>query len=415
MDNSSVTRAVITGVGVVAPNGIGRDAFWQTLKEGRSGVSPITVFDPGLFKAHQAGEVADFDAESFLGEKGLRNLDRSTRFLCAAAKMSLEDAGFTVKTDDLSEVGVVTATTLSAIWNIAEFSKETVVDGPQFVNPAIFPSTTMNAPSSQVSIWFKIKGFNTTISTGYTASLDALKYAVDFIKFNRAKAILVAGVEGLSFQSFVGFHKIGFLAGINGQELSCPFDKRRNGIILGEGAGVLVIEEEEAARKRGARIYAKIDSVENCFDAYRSGKYHPYAEGLKNSMNLALKKSGLDKDKITYINAAANSVPLQDKLESFAIKEVFGAAAQNLAVTSIKSMLGESFSAAGILQLIAAIGSITQNFIPPTINYLEFDPDCDLDYVTEGSRSVKVDSVLINNFGPGGNNASAIISRYNHI
>jgi len=405
-------RIVITGVGVIASNGIGKEKFWQALKDGHSGIRPITVFDPSLFKTHLAGEVINFDVESFLGAKGLRNLDRSTKFLCSAAKLALDDANLNITEENTDEIGIVTATTLSVIWNIAEFGRDAVQDGPQFVNPANFPSTTVNAPSSQVSIRFNIKGFNTTVSTGYAASLDALKYAVDFIKLGRAKAVLIAGVEGLSFQSFTGFYKIEFLAGIKGEEISCPFDKLRNGIILGEGAGVFIIEDEDYAKRRGAKIYAEIKAVENYFDAYRSGKYHPHAEGLKNTMSKALKSSNLNKNDIGYISASANSVVLQDKLETIAIKEIFEGHAKELPISSIKSMIGETFSVAGILQIIASVGSFNKDFIPPTINYRVKDEDCDLDYVVEGWRKVRLNNILINNFGPGGNNASAIVSRY---
>lgn len=405
-------RVVITGVGVIAPNGIGKESFWQGLKAGRSGVRSITAFDPGLFKTHLAGEVVDFEAESILGTKDLKNIDRSTKFLWAASKQALEDAGLEINKDNAVKIGLVTATTISVVWNIAEFSKEIVQDGPQYVNPAIFPGTTINAPSSQVSIRLGIKGFNSTISTGFTASLDALKYAVDFLKRERAEAILVAGVESLVFQSFAGFYKMDFLAGIKGEEVSCPFDKRRNGIILGEGAGVVVIEEEAHARTRNARVYAEVKSVEGAFDTYRSGKYHPYAKGLKISMTNALQEASLQKKDIDCISASANSVVLQDRLETIAIKEVFGDCAAKIPVSAIKSMLGESLSAGGMFQLIASVGSFQQDFIPPTINYALKDEECDLDYVTEGQRNSTPKNILINNFGPGGSNASAVLSRY---
>lgn len=403
---------MITGVGVISPIGIGKEEFWQSLKEGRSGIRRISVFDPGLFKAHLAGEVINFDVESFLGAKGLRNIDRSTRFLCSAAKLALEDAGFEITADNTDDVGVATGTTISVIWNISEFSKEAAEEGPQFVNPAGFPGTTINAPSSQVSIRFNIKGFNATISTGYTAGLDSLKYALDFIRFGRVKAVLVAGVEALSFQNFVGFYNLGFLAGINGEEISCPFDKRRNGIILGEGSCVLLVEDEEFARKRNAKIYARILSVENFFDAYRSGKYQPQAEGLKKVISRALKNSGINKNRLDYISAAANSVVLQDRLETMAIREDFQDSAVKIPVSSIKSMIGETLSAAGLFQIAASIGAMEQGFIPPTINYSVRDPECDLDYVPNEARQAKVHNVLISNFGPGGNNAAVIISKY---
>jgi 3-oxoacyl-[acyl-carrier-protein] synthase II len=412
MSHTAEPRVAITGVGVISPNGIGKEEFWQALKEGRSGIRQISVFDSRLFKAHLAGEVINFDVESFLGVKGLRNTDRSTKFLCSAAKLALDDARLKITEENTDDIGVVTATTLSVIWNISEFSKEAAVEGPQFVNPAGFPGTTINAPSSQISIRFNIKGFNTTVSTGYTASLDALKYAVDFIRLGRVRAVLVAGVEALSFQNFVGFYNLGFLSGIDAQELSCPFDKRRNGIILGEGSVALLIEDEEYAKIRKANIYARILSVENSFDAYRSGKYHPRAEGLKKAISKALTNSGINKDAIDYICASANSVVQQDKLETLAIKEDFGELAAKIPVSSIKSMTGENLSAAGVFQIACAIGAIEQGFIPPTINYKEKDPECDLDYVPNKSREAKVKNVLVNNFGPGGNNAAAIISKY---
>ncbi|MFA5361873.1 MAG: beta-ketoacyl-[acyl-carrier-protein] synthase family protein [Candidatus Omnitrophota bacterium] len=404
-------RVVITGVGVVAPNGIGKEAYWKALKEGTSGIRPITVFDPGFFKARQAGEVPDFNAEDFLGAKGLRNMDRSTKLLCSAAKLAITDADLKITEDNTNDIGVVTATTLSVVFNIAEFTKDAETDGPKHVNPAKFPSTTINSPSSQVSIWFKIKGFNATVSTGYTAGIDALKYAVDFIRLGRAKAVLVAGVEALFFQSYVGFLKLDFLAGIKGEEVSCPFDKRRNGIILGEGAGVVVIEDEEYAKARGAKMYAEVKGIGNLFDPFRSGKYNPRADGLKRSIVEALKSSGVGTDEIDYICASANSVEQQDRLETMIIKEVLGENAQSTPVSSIKSMIGEAMSASGVLQIIASVGALEEYFIPPTINYKEPDPACDLDYVVNEARIKRLGNILINNFGPGGNNAACVLSR----
>jgi len=404
-------RIVITGVGVLAPNGIGKQAFWQALKEGKSGIKPITIFNPGFFKSKQAGEISDFNAEEFLGSKGLQNIDRATKLVCSAAKLALEDSELQITERNTDNIGVVTGTTL-VLWNIAELSREMVEDGPQFVTAGIFPGTTMNSASSQISIRHKIKGFNTTISTGYTASLDALKYAANFIKLNRAKVALVAGVEGLTFAGFTGFYKIGFLAGINGQELSCPFDKRRNGIVLSEAAVVLVIEDEEYAKARGAKVYAELAAVENCFDAFRSAKYEPRASGLKRSMQKALEVANMHQEDIDYISSSANSVIQQDALETMAIKDVFNIYADKIPVTAIKSMVGESVSAGGLLQVTASLGSLEENFIPPTLNYQEKDACCDLDYVPNNSRQQKLNNVLITNFGPGGNNATVIIRKY---
>ncbi|MEK6528799.1 MAG: beta-ketoacyl-[acyl-carrier-protein] synthase family protein [Nitrospirota bacterium] len=405
-------RIVITGLGVIAPNGIGKEQFWQALKEGKSGIKPIKRFDTSSFKCKSAGEISDFRPTEFLGFKGLKNLDRTSRLLCAAAKLAIDDSGLNINDKNTDDIGVCTGTTLSALWSMSEFDKGIIEDGPLFSDASLFPGTVMNAASSQISIRFNIQGFNTTISTGYSSSLDALKYAVDFIRMGRIKAVLVGGVESLSPAMFAGFYNLGFFAGINGQELSCPFDKRRNGIILGEGAAVIVIEDEEYAGKRKAKIYAEVKETSNYFDAYKMGRYHPEAVGLKDCMVKAINGSDLRITDIDYISAAANSVSEQDMLETKAIKDVFGKSAYNVPVSSIKSMIGESFSAAGLLQIAGSIGSIVNGFIPPTINFKTRDDDCDFDYVNNKSRVSRINNVLINNFGPGGNNASVVVSKY---
>jgi len=406
------TRVVITGLGVIAPNGIGKEDFWSALKEGRSGIKPIKRFDTGKFKCKSAGEIADFKPAFFLGYKGLKNLDRSSRLLSSAARLALDDAGLKIDYQNTDDFGVCTGTTLSALWNIAEFGKGLIEDGPLFTDAALFPGMVINAASSQVSVRFNIQGFNTTISTGYSSSIDALKYAIDFIRIGRIKAVLVGAVESLSLANFLGFYHLGFFAGINGAEVSCPFDKRRNGIILGEGSAVIVIEDEEYAKERKANIYAEVKEIGYCFDSYKIGKYEPEAKGLKESIKKAISNSELNIADIDYISASANSVPEQDKLETMAIKDVFGSYAYNIPVSSIKSMIGETFSAGGLFQIAASIGSMFCGFIPPTINYEIRDDDCDLDYVANKSRITRINNVLINNYGPGGNNASLVLSKY---
>jgi len=404
---------VVTGLGVIAPNGIGKEQFWNSLEEGRSGIKPIKRFDTSEFKCKMAGEIQDFKPEDFLGKKGLRDLERTSRLLCAASKLAIEDAGMKIDHRNTDDVGVCTGTTLSSLWNFAEFDKEAIQDGPLFTNVALFPGTVMNAASSQVSIRFNIQGFNTTISTGYSSSIDALKYAIDFIKLRRIKAVLVGGVESLSLVNYSGFYRLGFLAGIKGEETSCPFDKRRNGIVLGEGAAVVMIEDEESALERGANIYARVNGIGNYFDAFKMGKYHPEADGLKRSIKEAIRNSELDVSEIDYISSSANSVHDQDRLETKAIKDVFGRYAYNIPVSSIKSMIGEPFSAAGLFQIASSIGSMYKGFIPPTMNYEVIDDECDLDYVANKSRITRINNVLINNYGPGGSNAAFILSKWN--
>lgn len=405
-------RIVITGCGVVAPNGIGTAAYWQALSDGKSGIKAINRFDTNEFKSKLAGEIQDFVAEDHLGAKGLRELDRTTRFLCAATKMALEDSRLEITPDNTDEVGACTGTTLSSLWNISEMDRQIVKDGP-FTDAGLFAGTVINAASSWVSIKFNIQGFNTTISNSYTSSLDALRYSCDFLKTGRVRYIVLGGVESLSLATFAGFSILEFLAGKRGEEVSCPFDKRRNGIILGEGAATVILESETSALQRKAPILAEVRGVGNHFDAYRIGKYRPHAPGLRASMREALACAGLKETDIDHISAAANSVHKQDLLETEAIKAVFGKKAHKIPVSSIKSMVGESFSAAGLMQIVAGIGNIRYNRLTPTINYHVPDPECDLDYVANTSRPADIRNILINNSGPGGNNATAILSRYN--
>lgn len=405
-------RIVITGLGVIAPNGIGKEEYWTALREGRSGVKPIKRFDTSEFKCKLGGEINNFDPVQFLGPKGLKGLDRTARLLCSAAKMAIDDAKLEINYKNTDEIGVCTGTTLSYLWNFSEFEKGAIKEGLLFTDASLFPGTVINAASSQVSIRFNIQGFNTTVSTGFTSSIDALEYAINFIKMGRIKAVLVGAVESLGLVNYAGFYHLGLFAGLTGEEISCPFDKRRNGIILSEGASVIVIEDEEYALQRKANIYAEVRSVGNFFDSFKAGKYNPQATGLKESIKTALENSELLISEIDYISAAANSIQEQDRLETMALKEVFGKYAYGIPVSSIKSMIGETFSAGGLLQVGASIGCMMQGFVPPTINYKVKDNDCDLDYVANKSRKARINNVLINTFGPGGNSASFVISKY---
>ena len=409
-------RIVITGVGILASNAIGKDAFWNALEKGQSGIREVSLFETTSMKTKLAGEIKDFNAASYLGEKGLRLLDRSTKLVNVAAKLALDDARFQVTEENTDEVGVVLGTTLGSVWSISEFDKQALKEGPRYVNPALFPNTVINSPASQVSIRFKIKGFNTTIATGFTSSLDALKYACDFIDLDRAKAILVGGVEELCIQTYLGFYKLNFLAGSkeeNGIELSCPFDQRRNGIVFGEGSAMVLIEDLDSAVERRAKIYAEIKSIGYVFDPFRVNKYNRRGPGIRKAMREALSEAGLKVSDIGYISANANSTEEADLIETEAIKEIFGDYAYKIPVSSIKSMIGETFSASGAMQLAASTGVLEQQFIPPTINYNQKDPLCDLDYVANQSRKAAVSNVMISCFGPSGVSNCVVLSKLN--
>src|SRR3989338_8047377 len=250
MSNSPADkRVVITGLGILASTGQGRKEFWQALKDGKIGYRPVTLFPTDRFSVNVAGEISDFDAVRYMGPKGLRTLDRSTKLLVSASKLAIADSKFVITDENTDDVGVSVGTTLGSIKSIAEFDEVTLKEGPRYTNPALFPNTVINSPASQVSIWHHIKGFNTTISTGFTASLDAMNYAYDFLQYERAKVIYAGSVEELCWHTFFGFHTLQFLSGSKEGEtfVNCPFDRRRNGVTFGEGACLICFEDYDHA------------------------------------------------------------------------------------------------------------------------------------------------------------------------
>lgn len=406
-------RIVITGVGVVASQGIGKEAFWKSLEDGTSGIKDVSLFETKNMRTKLAGEIKDFDAKVYLGEKGLRLLDRSTKLVNVASKLALDDASFAVTPENTDDVGVVLGTTLGSVWSISEFDKQALIEGPRYVNPALFPNTVINSPASQVSIRFGIKGFNTTVATGFTSSIDALKYACDFIRMGRAQAVLVGGVEELCLQTYLGFYKLSFLAGSKKgtTEINCPFDARRNGIVFGEGSAMVLVEDLEAARKRKAKIYAEIVSLGYAFDPFRVNKYNRRGPGIRSALKEALEGAELTPADIDYICANANSTVEADLIETEAIKDVFGAAAAKIPASAIKSSIGETFSASGAMQVAAVCGVLEKGFIPPTLNLQKKDPLCDLDYVPHTARKKKIQNAMVSCFGPSGVSHCVVLSK----
>ncbi|MCU0665690.1 MAG: beta-ketoacyl-[acyl-carrier-protein] synthase family protein [Candidatus Omnitrophica bacterium] len=403
------TRIVITGIGVLAANGISKDAFWNSIFSGQSGIKPITLFDVSGHKIKLAGQINDFKPEDILGPKGLRTLDRSTKLLSCASKFALDDAKLVITEDNCSNIGFACGNTLGSVYSISEFDKEAIIDGPQYVNPAHFPNTVINSPSGQVSIRFNIKGFNATISTGFCASLDALGYALDFIKSGRIKTVLASTVEEFCLQTYLGFYRTGFLAAK--EEICCPFDKRRNGITIGESSSCIVVETLEQALLRKAVIYAEVLGFGRGFDAYRMNKYSQAGRGLSLAINSCLDDAALKPEDIDYICAGANSHPDADLTEGKAINEIFSQSRKPY-VSSIKAVTGECFSASGLLQLIASVGAMNKGIIPYTLNLREPDERIKLNYVMGSFKKAKVERVLINNMGPSGCNSSVVIGKY---
>ncbi|MFA5337982.1 MAG: beta-ketoacyl-[acyl-carrier-protein] synthase family protein [Candidatus Omnitrophota bacterium] len=408
-------RIVITGIGIVSPIGIGKEEFWKNLFAGQSGFRDITFFDTKDLKVKIAGEVTDFNAKDILGKKGLVDLDRATILLMLSTKFALEDANLEMNEENACKTGISVGTTFGSLNSVFVFDETSLVEGPKFVNPSQFPNTVINSPASRVAIRFGVKGFNSTLSSGFCAALDAFDYAMHSMNFNRADRIIVGAVEEMCIQTFLGFYKLGYLSGFNNNAgpQSCPFDRRRDGIIFSEASTAVTLEDLPSALNRKATIYGEILAVASNFDPYRLHKHNPRGTGIVKVMQAALEKANLRPQDIDCIFANANSTQDADYIETKCIKEVFGVFAKKIPVTAIKSMVGETFSASGGVAVIAALGSMNRNRIPPTMNYKEKDPSCDLDYVPCKVRKQKVNKVMINSFGPNGANTVLILGKIN--
>jgi 3-oxoacyl-[acyl-carrier-protein] synthase II len=402
---------VITGIGVVAPNGIGKEEFWRNLEAGKNGIEPITGFSTRKLPVKIAGEVKGYDPEKVLGPKGLRNLDRSALLLMGAAKQAIDEARLVINEKNADNIGIATGTTFSHLWPIAVFDKEVFKEGIDFANPALFPSTVINAASSQVSIRFNIRGFNATLSTGYTSSLEALKCGLNALSNRQIKTLLAGSVDTLSYPVLFGFHHLGYLAGLKGVAVSCPYDRRRNGPLLGEAATMLVIEDQEEAMKNRRKPLARVKSVASYFDAHSIARIHSHGKGLEKAIRIALDKAKIVPEDIDYIAGCANSSVDLDRIEVSALKTVFERRLKNIPVGSIKSMTGETFSASGALQIIAAAGAIDRGILPPTINFEVKDDSCIVDCVPNRSRPMRIKHALITSFGPGGYNSACVLEK----
>jgi len=403
-------RIVITGVGVVAPNGIGKEEFWNNCFAGVSGIKPITLFDTSKYRCKYAGEISNFQPEKYLGPKGLRNLDRTTLLALVAAKLAIEDARLEINDTNRDDIGVVLGSTMGSVHSISEFDKEGLREGPRYVNPAHFPNTVINSPASQVAIRFGLRGLNTTISTGFTASLDAIGYALDMLQLGRARTLLVGGVEELCIQTFLGFYKLGFLATAqNGTSpLFAPFDGRSRGALLGEGAAFFILESLEDALTRGATPLAELFAYATRFSPASTYRYDPEAEGLKQVLRQVLDESGVEAGDIDYVSASANSTKVGDAAEASAFRQALGGRA--VPTSAVKSMLGEAFSASGAFQVAGVVGALIKRHIPPTVSWQRSDPGCAVQCASS-SQETLLRRVLVSGFGPTGAASALVINQ----
>jgi 3-oxoacyl-[acyl-carrier-protein] synthase II len=408
-------RVVVTGLGVISPVGTGLEQFWTSLTSGVSGIRKIARFDATNYSTQIAGEVVDFNPMQYMDKKEARRMDRFTQFAVVASGMAIEDAGLDLDNVDRDRVGVILGSGIGGIETLENQAAVLAEKGPSRVSPVFVPMIIANMGAGQVAINYGLHGPNITSVSACASSSSAIGDAFKMLQLGYADVIVSGGMEApITPLAIAGFCTMKAMSSRNEEpELaSRPFDTGRDGFVASEGAAILIMETLEHALKRGARIYAEIVGYGCSCDAYHMVAPDPEGNGAVNSMKAALKDAGVSPETVDYINAHATSTPLGDKAETLAIKKVFGEHAYKLAVSSTKSMTGHLLGAAGGLEAMACILTIQRGIIPPTINYEEPDPDCDLDIVPNVARKAKVGFALSNSFGFGGHNATLAFKEY---
>lgn len=407
-------RVVVTGMGVISPVGIGVDKFWNSLINGISGISMIESFDTTDFSVKIAGEVKDFNPGDFFDKKEAKRLDRFAQFAVAASIMAVKDANLEITPENANNIGVLIGSGIGGIQTFEEQAELLVTRGPGRISPFFIPMMISNMASGQVSIYTGAKGPNSNAVTACASASTAIGDASEIIKRGDADVMITGGTEAaITRLAIGGFSNMKALSTRNDEpeKASRPFDADRDGFVMGEGAGILVLEEYEHAVKRGARIYAEFAGYGMSGDAYHMTDPAPEGEGAARCMAMALRKAGIKPEEIDYINAHGTSTAKNDKFETSAIKTVFGEHARKLAISSTKSMTGHLLGAAGGIEAIASIMAIVTDTVPPTINYETPDPECDLYYVPNKAEKRTVNMALSNSLGFGGHNATLIFKK----
>jgi 3-oxoacyl-[acyl-carrier-protein] synthase II len=410
-----MVRVVVTGLGAVAPNGIGIETFWRNLLHGVSGVSPITRFDASRHDAQIAAEVKGFDPLQWIEKKEARKMDLFIHFAIAAAQMAYDDSGLKVTDENRERVGVFVGTGMGGIPVLEESHKVLVERGPGRISAFFIPALITNMGSGQISMRFGMKGPNSCVCTACATGNHAIGDSFRIIQRGDADVMLAGGSEAVITPLTIGgFCAMKALSTRNADptRASRPFDKDRDGFVMGEGAGIMVLESLEHARRRHARIYAEIIGYGMSADAYHITQPAPAGEGAVRSMRLTLEDAKVAPGQVDYINAHGTSTPAGDLNETLAIKALFGDHARRLAVSSTKSMTGHLLGAAGGIESVISVLTIAHGVLPPTINYETPDPECDLDYVPNTARPAQVRYVLTNSFGFGGTNASLLFKKF---
>jgi 3-oxoacyl-[acyl-carrier-protein] synthase II len=408
-------RVVVTGIGMISPLGIGNEPTWQGLIEGRSGIGRITKFDPSAFACQIAGEVHGFEPEKWIEKKEVKKSDTFIHYAIVTSQMAADDSGLDFSVEDGDRMGVIIGSGIGGLPLIEEMHQKMTERGPSRISPFFIPGLIVNLAAGQVSIRFGLRGPSSAPATACATGAHAIGDAFKIIQRDEAEVMFAGGSEAVVTPLAVGgFAAMRALSTRNNdpEHASRPWDLNRDGFVMGEGAGVLVLEEREHAINRGARIYCELTGYGMSSDAYHITSPAEDGSGMIRVMQRALKDANLQPADIQYINAHGTSTPVGDKTETIAIKSLFGADAYKIPVSSTKSMTGHLLGASGGLEAAIAVKTLETGIIPPTINYETPDPACDLDYVPNKARQAKLEHVLSNSFGFGGTNATLIFSAH---
>ena len=408
-------RVVVTGMGIVSPLGIGLENNWAAICQGRSGIGPITKFDTSEYPCKIAGEVKNFDPDAYIDKKDQKKMDIFIQFALAAGTMAIKQSGLVIDESTADRVGVLVGSGLGGLSTIEKYHTMLLKNGPKKVSPFFVPMLIVNLAPGQISIYFGCRGPNSSVVTACATGNHSIGEAFRIIQRGDADAMIAGGVEStITPLAVAGFCALKALSTRNDepQKASRPFEKNRDGFVMSEGAGILVLEDLEKAQQHNASIFAEIVGFGCNADAYHITAPSPNGEGAAKCMQLTLDDAGLKPEDIDYINAHGTSTPMNDLSETMAMKTVFRDHIKNLPVSSTKSMTGHLLGASGGVEAIFSLLAIRDSIIPPTINYEEPDPECDLDYVPNVARKKEVRIVMSNSFGFGGTNATLIFKRF---
>ena len=409
-------RVVVTGLGVITPVGNSVAEFWQALLDGKSGVDLITRFDTSEYPARIAGEIKDFDPTVVIDKKETRRMDLSEQYAVFASDEAIKDAQMDLESLDMDRIGVVIGSGIGGITTFEQQHSTLEKSGPKRVSPFFIPMMIIDMCAGLVSIRYGFRGPNYATVSACSSASHAILDATRIIERGDADIMVTGGAEAtITPTSLAGFCQAKALStrNDNPQAASRPFDVDRDGFVMGEGSGILILEELEHAKARGAKIYAEIKGAAMTADAHHMTAPHPEGYGARKAMELAIKDAGLTAEQIDYVNTHGTSTGLGDIAETKAIKQILGDHAKKIPINSTKSMTGHLLGAAGAVEMVASVKSIEEQKVHPTINLENPDPECDLDYVTEGAREVKIDYAMSNSFGFGGHNVTLVVGKYN--